>query len=278
MITTIADKVVRGYVKEACDILDFDMSNVRILYVPQITANAGIPQHTEITPDGCLVLDESWVNLEIKNETPTRTRCEVYCKVRMLYQQAKNPNGFNQYAGETIHDALAFNYALQTLKGLTLPMPPFPQMVKPMLIRTQKLLKDELGMNTEYYLMSKEFVKADNVWKFRLTQNDERQYADRYYTKPHKTTIRVIDQSEKGTEENPFDDVNEAFDYIRKLEDEAYANDTLLKDIASQQYFYDLNFRQFRVPWASAYVSFYHNASIPADGFIVNQNQSFILR
>ena len=273
MITTIADKVVRGYVKEACDILDFDMSNVRILYVPQITANAGIPQHTEITPDGCLVLDESWVNLEIKNETPTRTRCEVYCKVRMLYQQAKNPNGFNQYAGETIHDALAFNYALQTLKGLTLPMPPFPQMVKPMLIRTQKLLKDELGMNTEYYLMSKEFVKADNVWKFRLAQNDERLYADRYYTKPHKTTIRVIDQSEKGTEENPFDDVNEAFDYIRKLEDEAYANDTLLKDIASQQYFYDLNFRQFRVPWASAYVSFYHNASIPADGFIVNQNQ-----
>ena len=45
MITTIADKVVRGYVKEACDILDFDMSNVLILYVPQITANAGIREH-----------------------------------------------------------------------------------------------------------------------------------------------------------------------------------------------------------------------------------------
>ena len=67
--------------------------------------------------------------------------------------------------------------------------------------------------------------------------------------------------------------MNEASDYIRKLEEDAFANDALLRDIASQQYFYDLEFRQFRVPWACSYVSFYHDDNIPADGFIVNQNQ-----
>lgn len=191
----------------------------------------------------------------------------------MLYQQAKKPNGFDQYSNEAIDDALAFNCALQTIKGLTLPMLPIPSLVKSLLDKTQRILKDEFGMNTEYYLMPKEFVKSDNVWKFRLTQNDEKKYADRYYTKPPKSTVRIIDKSEKGSEENPFDNVNEASDYIRKLEEDAFANDALLKDIASQQYFYDLEFRQFRVPWACSYVSFYHDDNIPTDGFIVNQNQ-----
>ena len=273
MIDRVADEVVRGFVKEACGILGFDVSNVRIIYVPQIQPDAGVSHHSTITPDGCLVLDESWVNQEIRNETPTSTRCEVYCKVRMLYQQAKIPNGFDQYSNEAIEDALAFNCALQTIKGLTLPMPPIPPLVKSLLDKTQRILKEEFGMNTEYYLMPKEFVKSDNVWKFRLTQNDEKKYADRYYTKPPKSTVRVINKSEKGTEENPFDNVNEASDYIRKLEEDAFANDALLRDIASQQYFYDLEFRQFRVPWACSFVSFYRDDNIPADGFIVNQNQ-----
>lgn len=273
MIDRVADEVVRGFVKEACGILGFDVSNVRIIYVPQILPDVGISHHSTITPDGCLILDESWVNQEIRNETPTRTRCEVYCKVRMLYQQAKRPNGFDQYSKEAIDDALAFNCALQAIKGLTLPMPPIPPLVKSLLDKTQRILKEEFGMNTEYCLMPKEFVKSDNVWKFRLTQNDEKKYADRYYTKPPKSTVRVIDKSEKGTEENPFDNVNEASDYIRKLEEDAFANDALLRDIASQQYFYDLEFRQFRVPWACSFVSFYRDDNIPVDGFIVNQNQ-----
>lgn len=273
MISSIANKVVNGYIQEACAILDYDIAYVRVIYVPKIEPIAGIPQHAAITADGCLIIDETWANQEITNETPTRVRCEVYCKVRMLYQQTKSQTDFNQYANGAIDDAMAFCNGLMTLKGLTLPMPPLPQMVKSLLMRTQKHLKEELGINTEYYLMPKELVKADNVWKFRLSQDDEQKYADRFYSKPMKSTIMVIDTSEKGSEANPFEDVNEAFDYIKELETNAYNNDALLKDIASQQYFYDLNFHQFRVPWASSYVAFYNDANTPADAFIMNQNQ-----
>lgn len=273
MITSIANKVVRGYIKEACDILDYDLEYVRVLYVSHIEAIAGIPQHAVITADGCLIIDGPWANREIANETPTRVRCEVYCKVRMLYQQAKSTVVFNQYDNGTIDDAMAFCNALMTLKGLSLPMPPFPQMVEPLLKLTRKLLKEEWGINSEYYLLPKGQVKTDNVWKYRLTLDDEKKYADRFYTKPQKLTIRVIDSKEKGTETNPFENVNEAFDYIKKLEDDAYAHDTLLKDIATQHYFYDLNFHQFRVPWASPYVAFYNDMNIPSNGFVVNQNQ-----
>ncbi len=273
MINKVADKLVHGFVKEACDILKFDKDNIRIVYVPKLEPIAGIPQQSAITADGCLILDESWVNQEIENITPTRVRYVVYSKVRMLVRQSKSPKAFNQYEKEAIDDSMVFNNALMTLKGLTIPLPPFPEMTESLLKQTQKMLKEEMELDVEYYLMPKELVKADNVWKFRFTQDEEKKYASQYYTQPPKSTVRVIDPSEKGTEENPFDDVNEAFDYIRKLEDEAYSNDALLKEIALQQYFYDLNFRQFRVPWASSYVSFYQNQDIPSDGFIVNQNQ-----
>ena len=44
MIDRVADEVVRGYVKEVCEILGYDMSNVRIIYVPRIPTYIGIPQ------------------------------------------------------------------------------------------------------------------------------------------------------------------------------------------------------------------------------------------
>lgn len=273
MISHIADQVICGYIKEACEILGFDESNVRVIYVPHLTMISNIPQHSSITSDGCLILDESWINQEIYNETPTRVRCEVYGKVRMLFRQAKNKFGFNQYEKEAIFDAIAFSNALLSLKGLTLPMPPLPVLAEQLLKRTQILLKDELGLFTEFYVVPKEIVKADNVWKFKLSFDEEKQYTNYYYSRQPRSTIRIIDSSEKGTVDNPFDDINEAFTFIRKLEENAYANDELLNDIASQKFFYDLNFHQFRVPWASPYVSLYNDTSIPPNGFVVNQNQ-----
>ena len=273
MITTVVDKVVHGFVKEACDALKFDKDYIHIVYVPKLESIEGIPQQSAITPDGCLVLDESWVNQEIENMTPTRVRFAVYSKVRMLVKQFKSSKEFNQYAKEALNDSMIFNNALMTLKGLSLPLPQIPKMTESMLKQTQKMLKEEMELDVEFHLMPKELAKADNVWKYRLTQDEEKKYENHYYKQTPKSTVRVIDPSEKGTEENPFDNINEAFDYIRKLEDEAYSNDALLKDIASQQYFYDLSTRQFRVSWASPYVSFYYDSNIPSDGFIVNQNQ-----
>lgn len=273
MINPIADKVVHGYIKEACDFLNFDMENVRVLYVPPLAPICGIPQYSDITPDGCIVLDKCWINQEIANETPSRVRCLVYSGVRKIYKQATCNTKFNQLDSELMDDAMTFNSVLFTLKGLSLPLPRIPGMTEFLLKSTKQMLKSEFDIEAQYYLMPKEYVMDDNTWKFRLTDKDEMKYADRYNPKKTKSTIRIIDSSEKGTKDNPFDNINEAFDYIQKLEKDAYNNDPLLKDIASQQYFYNLNLHQYTVPYASPYVSFYNNPDIPSDGFIVNQNQ-----
>lgn len=84
----------------------------------------------------------------------------------MLFQQSKNQGIFNQFDGEVIEDAITFSFALQTLKGLTHPMPPLPQIREYWLNRTQKLLKEEMGLQTEYYLIPRHLIKAKNVWSF----------------------------------------------------------------------------------------------------------------
>lgn len=268
MINPIAEKVVQGYIREACDFLGFDKDYIRIIYVSTMDPVQGIPRYADITPDGCIVLDESWVNREIADETPTKVRFEIYCKVRMLYLQTKH-----RIKSGKVADIVAFGHALLSLKGLMLSFPPIPGVVETFLEHVRKILKDEFDMDTEYCRIPEEYVKADNFWRIKLTASDERKYAERYYLGPTRSTVRVIDPGEKGTENAPFDNVHEAFEYIRRLEADAYANDGLLKDIASQQFVYDLNLRQFRLPWASPYVAYYMDPDIPADGFIINQNQ-----
>lgn len=272
MISSIAHKVVSGYVREACDVLNYIMDHIRILYVPQLDKIANITQNSAITPDGCIVLNESWVNQNIEDETLEILRYEVYCKVRLLYKQELCSKSFNQYDIETIDDALSFSNALMTLKGLIIPIQ-LSEMANQLLKRTKRMLLEEFGLDSECYQIQKEHDKADPIWKFRLKFESELEYAESYYNRPRKSTIRSIDSSEKGSEENPFEDVNEAFEYIKELEKNAYDNDVFLKDLASQYYFYDINNHQFSVSWASPYVSFYNDDSIPSDGFIVNQNQ-----
>ncbi len=272
-IIELAHTIIQGYALEACNILNYDFANIRIIYVNHIDDIQGIPQFTAITHDGCMVVNDTWAIQCVKNEKPTIIRNEVYCKVRLLYKQSKKPGSFNQYSNDAIYDAIAFSTSLLSLKGLMLPIPPDLLGASHLLERTKDLIKEEINLDSIYYQVPKELVQQNNFCKFKLTSNSELEYAERYYSKPRISTIRVIDNTEKGTETNPFEDIIEASNYIKELENDAYSKDDLLKDIATQQYFYDLKFHQFRVPWASPYVAFYKDENIPSNGFIVNQNE-----
>ncbi len=274
MVTEVAKKVVRGFMNEACSILKFDKDYIRILYVSQIPSVLGVPQFSDITDDGCLILCESWLNQQIIDETQSRVRCEVYCKVWIIYKQSKCVGVFNKHSQENIEEAMAFCCAMFTIKGLFLPLPHNQDYVKMILEKTKDCLNKTFGMNSNYYQVPEAVLDFGEAWKFRLTNDDEHKFFNRYYSKLPESTIRVIDSSERGTEQNPFEDVNEAFEYIKQLEENAYDNDSFLKDIASQQFFYDINRHQFCVPWASPYVAFYNDANIPSNGFVVNQNRA----
>ena len=256
-LMTIAQQVIKGYIKEACEILNMDSGTIKVLL--------------DVTDDDCLVINEIWANQMMCNETPTCVRHYVYFGVRKIYQKnvIHNENFFR--TPESDIDAYAFSYVVQSLKGLTVPM--IPGIGQLLMLRAKEILKDELNLETQYYKLPKEIVNDDLSWKFRLTDEEEIKYYEHYFANSPKSTVRVIDKTEKGTISNPFEDVNEAFDYILELERDAYNKDILLQDIENQRYFYDLASHQFRVPWASPFVANNHEFSIPQDAFVVNQNE-----
>lgn len=79
--------------------------------------------------------------------------------------------------------------------------------------------------------------------------------------------------NEKGTLNNPFDNINEAVDYLKRIEQEAYEQDARMQDIANMQYFYDISQQSFRILWASPYVAHQKN-SYPANSFLMSQMAS----
>lgn len=257
------NQIVNGFIREACDILNFDKTYVRVIYSPTLEE----PFHYTLTPDGYIVLDSSWLAKTIDLERPSEIRCAIYMGVREWYQL------FIKKFKPQICDTMTFAIALSALKGLLFPCPNEID-IHPLLDCAQKMLRDEFNANTEYYKDEEHIQKGLCPWRFRLTTEDETLYSNRYYGKPVISTVRIDDSIIRGTEENPFDNINDAFEFIKNLEIDAYNNDSVLKDIASQQYFYDLNSRIFRISWASPYVSFYRDPSIPDTGFIVNQNQA----
>lgn len=83
--------------------------------------------------------------------------------------------------------------------------------------------------------------------------------------------VKIDDPNIKGTEANPFDNVYDACEYIKRIEEEAYRRDSFLNThIADYKYCYDSIADRFRYPFDSSYAALYRN-DFPKDSFIVNR-------
>ena len=80
-----------------------------------------------------------------------------------------------------------------------------------------------------------------------------------------------ISEGEPGSESNPFANVDEAADYILKIEMERLDTDPYRQKIKDEQYFYDFEHGHFRISWASANVGYYPIDGATSPFFVVNQ-------
>ena len=80
-----------------------------------------------------------------------------------------------------------------------------------------------------------------------------------------------VNEGELGSKDNPFANVDDAANYILKLEKQWLDSDPYRQSVAKEQYFFDYEHGIFRIPWASANVGYYplDVASYPC--FVVNQ-------
>lgn len=260
-----AKTLSKRIVAYACDYIGIDEYSIRVIYAPQIASIHGIPQHVETLDDDTIVISEVFLD-QCCQFGFTMLRQELYAQVRFVAQRRKA--GGNLVWANAIQDASAFSMALLLLDGNQLPCPPMFD-VNAFFGDAIKILSNEFGLDGTMFKMLTQPYNGAYFYKVRLSERCRKALVLKYQS-PLPFRAKYPSGSEKGTLNNPFNDINEAVDYLNKIEREAYESDTRMNDIANMRYFYDSNQQQFRILWASPYVAHKKN-SFARNSFIMSQ-------
>ena len=83
--------------------------------------------------------------------------------------------------------------------------------------------------------------------------------------------LTPIIEGDLGSESNPFANVDEAADYILKIEKECLLSDSYRQNIDNEHFYYDFEHNYFRISWASPNVCYYEYDNAESPYFVVNQ-------
>lgn len=160
-------------------------------------------------------------------------------------------------------DSIVFAYALMMIKGI------HPNNTMPN-DKAIEMLKNEFNMDCN-------FVKAYNnennkqiILRFTPSaqEKEELKWEELSLANINRP-LDTIAEGQLGSESNPFTNVDEAAEYILKIEQERLETDSYRQAVSNEQYFYDG--MSFRIPWASAHVAYYPIDGAQRNCFVVNQ-------
>lgn len=262
--------IANAFKNDACSFMDMAPNDVHIsttASLPPIMVDGfSIPQNAEVNPaTKTITISEAFLSERSSQNSLTPLRFEVYANVRKLYLFL-HPE---KLGGLDILMASSY-YAnsIILLKGLQIPLPDaFVHDACPQMVR---ILKEEFNLEAKIVKTPTPPYKGASFYHAQLSEADKMRYIKRYMPLHSQSYAPKLAAREKGTKENPFNNVYEAVEYIRQMEQKVHDQDMLLQDIEQQKYFYDVSFDSFRIHWASPYVSQYTN-HYPARTFMVNQ-------
>lgn len=202
------------------------------------------------------------MNPVITNDSPSVYRTHGYKLARMWHQYLKDGV---QRDFMTDKDSWDFAMALSILKGINY--------ADKDLNFAFNMLRNEFGIDC---CVKEAFdLSSQRKRKFvTMTDTDCHRREEaivKLWDESSKLPLARIAEGELGSKTNPFSNVDEAAAYILKIEQERLASDPYRQTIDHEQYYFDLEHRCFRIPWASANVSYYpiHGSKHPC--FVVNQ-------
>lgn len=241
--------IAQNFLKEACDILGLDAANVRVNYVPSCTL---FGKEMPLVPlaNGEILVNKAFMKQMLSANSSTPVRLVMYCIAWNAYRP-----------GSTAEEQNTFATALSLVKG-----------IQPQDSRAIKLLGEE-NIKTilrDVFHLDCAIIHAqceDGSFRYSLQvlkDNNPR------LPIPAMKVEGDYPQPVKGTQDNPFENVDEAADYIKQLEADEWEQDSYIQEIVNSQYYYEYPQGPFRIGWASPYVSLYKN-DIPDKGFVVNQ-------
>lgn len=251
---------------EACEFLPLDCNAIRLVFVEHVN----IIDETRIGVDllkheDLLAVSNSYLKQCIQLKSFSPLRWEIYSKVYIIFDRAQNKRTEIEY----FNLGRIFASAIISFKGLCLLCPPGlnpNHFFEPIIGFTRNMF----GFSTRLLEMPLEPFNGAKFYKMALSSDDARVYFKKYFASNQNFTGTCPVRGEKGSKENPFENINDAVNYLNQVERQSYQNDSLMNDLANQKYFYDIASRQFRIGWASPYVAIYKN-EYPRNSFIMSQ-------
>ena len=259
--TTIT-QVAQAFVKDAYHYLAMDSDTIRIIYAPKLEPLNGMPQIiTVLDDDDTIVISDDLVN-QCRTTGCCQLRFQMYIAARFISERRK---GKSAQWMQHIQDNVRYSISLMLLKGLSIPGLTLDTQLKEDILKT---FKSEFGFSGEVFELSNIQMNG-SFMKIRLDNDSERAFLNKVAVKT-KFTGKSLKSGEKGTKENPFDNINQAVEYLAKIENEAYEDDNTMKEIAQLGYYYDLNEHHFKIAWASPYVAHTRN-NFGEHAFVMSQ-------
>ncbi len=262
-------QIAYGFLREACEALGMDVNAVQVRFemlpevpveflpegaIPKEMAGGlvkgkGIPMTILPIPGG-VVVNERVLEQTLGKESSTPVRMMMYTAAYAVFAP-----------GSTAEEQTVFATAMALVKG-----------IQPGDNVAIKLLGEDkvTAMVSRFFRLDCKITQAqceDGSWRYVLQVIKD--------NNPHEPIPAVktqadYEQAPKGTQDNPFENVDEAADYIKQQEAKEWADDAYIQELVNSTYFYEQPQNFFRIGWASPFVALYKN-DIPADGFVVNQ-------
>lgn len=261
----LAKHLVVSFLKEACRFLQMDADTISVRY-SQKSSPMGV--YVWGVADE-MVVEEQFLSSCVSRNSFTPLRMKVYVMVRFIQQQRRHGKAYSLQAEQPMDDAMGFANALMFLKGIRCPCPPSLS-ASAYFAPSLTILKDVFGLTGNVFVVPDTSFNNVNHYQIHLDSNSEKHLLAKYMLRNDQGKPRIIKLGEKGSIENPFDNIKEAMEWLRNAEAEAYAQDGLMQDIANEQYFYDLDRGYFRIDWAASYVA-HRNNRFPDHTFVVSQ-------
>ena len=265
----LLNKLIGNFIKEVCDVLAMSEGDITVITGPIPDVFEGPVFTLRMKGTECIIINKEIENQLVAVHSFTPLRMEIYRHVRDIQKQRKYGLSY-QFTEEDRKDAYAFSVALSMLKGIVhylVPGNPFED--DKFESRLKHIIHDELKeiciIRKEYSTYHKQMImvlgKSENSI-MKMIEHDRKLN--------HTPKATVLSKGEKGTQENPFDNILQAVEYVQLEEERAYLRDEELQRVASLKYNYDTKTNSYNIPWANGRITLQKN-DLPSNGFILNQ-------
>lgn len=264
--------LVRNYFHEACSFLNINDKEIPIFYMKFPVPIKLILLSNEAD---FLSIDINVLRNIVRSATYTVLRLECYMVARAIYNHRKCTNKLakNSAVIKGLQlDEYAFAYTLGMLLGLRLNMP-------------------DILETSEFFRMIENIASVEFHEDCRICSSPSRSIKNRdeYFlskkpdvynkllAKYSKASIKLYVQEDgylKGSITHPFDNVNDAADFILSQERKAFVADEFMQNtLLKRKFNYALPANMYNIPWADAYVAWIH-PEVSDDSFLVNHLKS----